>query len=89
MQIEKRKPLDIRDVREITNQYDITLYNKEIDKINEAIDKAAALGNNCVWLHKFIPSKTVRKEFENAGYTIEIFYGDMSDNKDHDTLVKW
>lgn len=89
MQIEKRKPLDIREVRDITNQYDVTLYNNEVDKINEAIDKAAVLGNNCVWLYNFIPSKVVREEFENAGYTIDIFYGDMSDNEDSGTLIKW
>lgn len=65
------------------------LHNKEVDKINEAIGNAANEGLHYVWLYNFIPSEQVRKEFEEVGYTVKIFYGDMCNNKDSDTLIKW
>lgn len=87
--MEKRIPIDIELIRKKTMSYPIFFWNKEVDKMNEAIETAANQGLCYVRIYGFVPSKEIRKKFEDAGYTIDIFYGSMPNNKDSNTLIKW
>lgn len=66
-------PIDIELIQKKTMSYPIFFWNKEVDKMNEVIETAANQGLRYAWIYKFVPSKEIKKEFEDAGYTIDFY----------------